>query len=71
LGIPRDWRACVGHSAAGPEIAQRVVALTTRSDPPGEATHWTAGAMAKAVAINVSSAQRLWRVGASPPPTKC
>ena len=30
-------------------------------DPPGEATHWTAAAMAKAAAISVSSVQRIWR----------
>ena len=32
----------------GPEIADRVVALTL-GDPPGETTHWTAKAMAKLV----------------------
>lgn len=42
------------------EIAQRVVALTIEP-PPGEATHWTALAMAKAVGISVSSVQRIWR----------
>jgi transposase len=42
-------------------IAERVVALTTTSDPPGEATHWTAGAMAETVGISVSSVQRIWR----------
>ena len=33
----------------------------TPSDPPAEATHWTAGAMAKAVGISASSAQQIWR----------
>jgi len=32
-----------------------------RGSPPGEATHWTAAAMAKAVGISVSSVQRIWR----------
>ena len=41
-------------------LIARVVELTA-SDPPGEATHWTAAAMAKASAISVSSVQRIWR----------
>jgi transposase len=41
-------------------VIDRVVELTT-SDPPHEATHWTAAAMAKAVGISVSSVQRIWR----------
>jgi len=38
----------------------RVVDLTL-GPPPGEATHWTASAMAKATGISVSSVQRIWR----------
>src|SRR3954469_6094092 len=38
----------------------RVVALTP-TEPPGEATHWTAAAMAAAAGISVSSVQRIWR----------
>jgi hypothetical protein len=41
-------------------VAARVVELR-QGDPPGEATHWTAPAMAKAVGISVSSVQRIWR----------
>jgi transposase len=41
-------------------VIDRVVALTS-TQPPGDATHWTAAAMAKAVAISVSSVQRIWR----------
>ncbi len=44
----------------GVEVADRVVALTL-TDPPGESTHWTSAAMAEAVAISVSSVQRIWR----------
>ena len=33
----------------------------TASDPPGEATYWTAAAMAKTTGISVSSVQRIWR----------
>jgi transposase len=38
----------------------RVVALTA-TEPPGEATHWTAAAMAAAAGISISSVQRIWR----------
>ena len=42
------------------EIVQQVVALTL-GDPPGETTHWTAAAMAKASGISASSVRRIWR----------
>ncbi len=41
-------------------IIDRVVTLTN-TEPPHEATHWTAGAMAAAVGASVSSVQRIWR----------
>jgi transposase len=41
-------------------VVERVIALT-RSDPPGETTHWTGAAMAEAAGISVSSVQRIWR----------
>jgi len=41
-------------------VHERTVA-STLADPPGEATHWTATMMAKAVGISVSSVQRIWR----------
>src|SRR5512147_3177454 len=41
-------------------VIARVVELTA-GDPPGEATHWTAAAMAKATGLSVSSVQRIWR----------
>jgi transposase len=43
-----------------PQTVGRVIALT-QQDPPGETTHWTGAAMAKAAGISVSSAQRIWR----------
>ena len=43
-----------------PSIAERVVELTMEA-PPGEATHWTGAAMAKAAGVSVSSVQRIWR----------
>jgi len=50
---PRIPPLCMG-------IIKRVVQLAL-SDPPGETTHWTAPAMAKATGISVSSVQRIWR----------
>ncbi len=44
----------------GSGIAERVVTLT-HTDPPAEATHWTATMMAKVVGISPSSVQRIWR----------
>jgi transposase len=41
-------------------VIDRVVGLTT-TDPPHEATHWTAAAMAEAVGVSLSSVQRIWR----------
>jgi transposase len=41
-------------------VIDRVVGLTT-TDPPHEATHWTAAAMAAAVGVSLSSVQRIWR----------
>jgi len=41
-------------------IIDRVVALTP-TEPPHEATHWTAGAMAAAVGTSPSSVLRVWR----------
>src|SRR5208337_3772603 len=41
------------------EVADRVVAMTL-TDPPGEVTHWTALAMAKACGISNSSVHRIW-----------
>jgi transposase len=42
------------------EVVERVIAMT-RSDPPGETTHWTGAAMAETAGISVSSVQRIWR----------
>src|SRR5665213_394964 len=42
------------------ETIDRVLALTN-TEPPHEATHWTAAAMAKAVGVSISSVQRIWK----------
>ncbi len=33
----------------------------TQSEPPGEATHWTADLMAQEIGISVSAVRRIWR----------
>src|SRR5205814_7529363 len=42
-----------------PTTIERVVAMTL-AEPPGEATHWTCRAMAKAVGVSHRSVQRIW-----------
>jgi transposase len=53
-GLLRDKTRPARIPPLGPDIAERIVALT-RTDPPVEATHWTATMMAKAVGISASS----------------
>jgi len=59
-GLLRDKTRPSRIPPLGPQVAERVIALT-QQDPPGETTHWTAGMMAKTAGISVSSAQRIWR----------
>jgi len=49
-----------GRKPLPQSVIDRVITLTGQP-PPGEATHWSAGAMAKAVGISISSVQRIWR----------
>lgn len=44
----------------GPEVAERVVALTL-ADPPTETTHWTADLMARASGISGSAVRGIWK----------
>ena len=59
-GLLRDKIRPARIPALGEEVAERVVALT-RTNPPGETTHWTSAAMADASGISISSVQRIWR----------
>ena len=59
-GLLRDKTRPARIARLGAEVAERVIALT-RSEPPGEATHWTGAAMAAAAGISVSAAHRIWR----------
>ncbi len=44
----------------GPQVAERVVALTL-TDPPVETTHWTADLMARVSGISASAVRRIWK----------
>ena len=59
-GLLRDKTRRSRIPPLGAAVAERVVALTL-TDPPAEATHWTAAMMATAIGISVSSVQRIWR----------
>src|SRR5919112_58258 len=59
-GLLRDKTRPSRVPPLGQEIIDRVVALTA-TEPPHEATHWTAAAMAKTVGMSVSSVQRIWK----------
>ena len=59
-GLLRDKTRPSGKPPLATTVIECVIALTG-NDPPGEATHWTAAAMAKSVGISVSSVQRIWR----------
>ena len=57
-GLLRDKTRPSRVPPLGQEVIDKVVALTA-TEPPHEASHWTAAAMAKAAAISVSSVQRI------------
>jgi transposase len=59
-GLLRDKTRKPGKPPLPAETVQRVLDLTL-ADPPGETTHWSVRAMAKAVGIGVVSVQRIWR----------
>src|SRR3954454_9411754 len=59
-GLLRDKTRPSRIPPLGPEVAERVVALTLK-DPPGETTHWTADIMAQAAAISASAVRRIWK----------
>src|SRR3712207_1331393 len=59
-GLLRDKTRPSRIPPLAPEVAGRVATLTL-ADPPGEATHWTAAAMAGASGISASSVRRIWR----------
>jgi transposase len=58
-GLLRDKTRKPGKPPIAADTVARVVALTC-GDPPGEATHWTGRAMARAAGISLTSVQRIW-----------
>jgi hypothetical protein len=59
-GLLHDKTRPRASHALGPEITERVVALTL-ANPPGETTHWTADMMAAQVGISASAVRRIWK----------
>ncbi len=59
-GLLRDKTRPSRIPPLGPDVAERVVALTLR-DPPAETTHWTAAMMAAQAGISESAVRRIWR----------
>ena len=59
-GLLRDRSRPPGKAPLAKAVVERVVELTL-GEPPGEATHWTGRAMAKAAGISLRSVQRIWR----------
>jgi transposase len=59
-GLLRDKTRPSRVAPLGPEVAARVVALTS-GKPPGERTHWTGAMMAEACGISASAVFRIWR----------
>jgi transposase len=58
-GLLRDATRKPGKAPTPERTVQRVVALTC-SEPPGEATHWTGRAMARASGLSLRTVQRIW-----------
>jgi transposase/transcriptional regulator with XRE-family HTH domain len=58
-GLLRDKTRKPGKAPIGRETAARVLALPC-SEPPGNATHWTGRAVAKATGISLRAVQRIW-----------
>jgi transposase len=59
-GLLRDKTRPPGTPPLPKETVERVVELT-RQAPPGEVTHWTGRAMAKAVGISLGAVQGIWK----------
>jgi transposase len=58
-GLLRDKTRKPGKAPTPEASVRRVVALTC-AEPPGEATHWTGRAMAKASRLSLRTVQRIW-----------
>ena len=59
-GLLHDATRKPGKAPLADATVHQVVAFTC-AEPPGEATHWTGRAMAKAASISLRSVQRIWQ----------
>ena len=60
-GLLRDKTRKPGKAPLPPKTVAAVLALPC-SEPPGEATHWTGRAVAKATGVSLRAVQRIWEV---------
>jgi len=58
-GLLRDKTRPPGKAPLTTTTVAKVLALTC-AEPPGEVTHWTGRAMAKAIGVSLSAIQRIW-----------
>ena len=58
---PEAWGAGSDHPGIGRAADRRRSCQARAGRPPGEATHWTGRAMARAVGISLRSVQRIWQ----------
>jgi transposase len=59
-GLLREGSRKPGKPPVPADDVQRLIALTC-SEPPGEVTHWTGRAMAKARGVSLCTVQRIWQ----------
>jgi len=58
-GLLRDKTRKPGRAPLSAKVVAKILELTC-SEPPGEVTHWTGRAMARAVGVSLRAVQRLW-----------
>ena len=67
-GLPWGRARPPGRKPQAAECVAAIVRLT-QTPPPGEATHWTLLAMAKAVGVAASTVREIWQThGLTPHP---
>jgi transposase len=59
-GLLRDKTRKPGKPPLSPETVAQILAMPC-SEPPGEVTHWTGRAVAKAIGVSLSAVQRIWK----------
>jgi hypothetical protein len=59
-GLMHDKKRTPGKAPVPEPLVRQLIARTL-SSPPGETTHWTSRAMAKAMGLAASTVQKIWR----------